>query len=108
MQATFGEYLKEIRKTHNLTLTQMGAKLEIDSGALSKIENGKRMFDYKKLELLAHEFDIDINILKNEYFSEKIAYELITNSCSDDVLTLAEQKIRYYKNRKNKQLNINF
>ena len=65
-----------------------------------KIENGKRTFDYKKLDLIAQNFNIDINELKNEYFSEKIAYELILNNCSEDeVLLLAEQKIHYFKSK---------
>lgn len=108
MIATFGEYLKALRKKHRLTLTQMGAKLEIDSGALSKIENGKRPFDERKLDILAIEFQLDLPSLKNEFFSEKIAYELIVNECSEDVLSLAEKKIKYYRAKNNEQLAMKF
>jgi transcriptional regulator with XRE-family HTH domain len=41
--------------------------------ALSKIENGKRPFDERKISLLAEIFDLNINEIKTEYFSEKIA-----------------------------------
>lgn len=108
MIATFGEYLKAIRKEHRLTLTQMGAKLEIDSGALSKIENGKRQFDEKKLDILANGFHLDLLLLKNEYFSEKIAYELILNECSEEVLPLAEKKVKYIRAKNNEQLIMQF
>lgn len=108
MKTTFGEYLRTTRLRNNLTLTQMGAKLEIDSGALSKIENGKKCFDEKKLVILAKEFNLNIKVLKNEYFSEKFALDLILNDCSDEVLDLVEEKVRILKEKNAKQLNIRF
>ena len=47
METNFGEYIRSLRNQNNLTLTQLGAKLGIDSGALSKIETGKKEFDEK-------------------------------------------------------------
>ncbi len=47
MKQSFGEYIKELRTTNSFTLTQLGAKLGLDSANLSKIENGKREFDEK-------------------------------------------------------------
>ncbi len=89
----FGAYIKYLRKSNNLTLTQLGAKLNIDSGALSKIENGKKIFDERKLELLSNIFNLDYEEVKNEYFSEKIANEVVAKKCSKDILYLAEKKI---------------
>ena len=65
--ATFGEYIRGVRRKKNMTLTQLGAQLSIDSGALSKIENGKKSFDEKKLVLQANVFDVDIEYLKKEF-----------------------------------------
>ena len=48
MEANFGEYIRTLRTQSGLTLTQLGAKLGIDSGALSKIETGKKEFDEGK------------------------------------------------------------
>ncbi len=37
MRETFGEYIRRLRTEKGLTLTQLGAFIGIDSGALSKI-----------------------------------------------------------------------
>ena len=60
MEANFGEYIRKLRTENGLTLTQLGAKLGIDSGALSKIETGKKEFDEKYLSNLANTFNLDI------------------------------------------------
>ena len=100
MKETFGEYIKQLRTEHNLTLTQLAAKLELDSANLSKIENNKREFDEKRLVLLADIFDLDISILRTEFFSDVIAKKLYDNNCDNDTLILAEQKVEYLKSKK--------
>ena len=100
MKETFGEYIKQLRTERNLTLTQLAAKLELDSANLSKIENNKREFDEKRLVLLADIFDLDISILRTEFFSDVIAKKLYDNNCDNDTLILAEQKVEYLKSKK--------
>ena len=70
MKETFGEYIKRLRTENELTLTQLAAKLDLDSANLSKIENNKREFDEKRLELLANAFNLDLAQLRTEFFSE--------------------------------------
>ena len=53
MKQSFGEYIRKLRTEMGLTLTQLGAKLDLDSANLSKIENGKRDFDEKRLKKMA-------------------------------------------------------
>lgn len=53
MKATFGEYIRQLRTDKGLTLTELAALLKLDSANLSKIENGKREFDEKRLDKLA-------------------------------------------------------
>lgn len=103
MEDTFGRYIRKLRKQHNLTLTQLAAKLELDSANLSKIENGKRRFDEKRLELLAKCFDLNLIELKEEYFSEVFAKKLYETNCSSKALALAEEKIKYLKSKNAKQ-----
>jgi transcriptional regulator with XRE-family HTH domain len=103
MKDTFGHYIRKLRKHHNLTLTQLAAKLDLDSANLSKIENGKRKFDEKRLELLADCFDLDIKELKEEYFSEVFAKKLYETNCSSKALALAEEKVKYLKSKNAKQ-----
>jgi len=50
MKTSFGEYIRKLRTENGMTLTQLAAQLELDSANLSKIENGKREFDEKRLE----------------------------------------------------------
>lgn len=103
MRETFGEFIKKLRTEHQLTLTQLGAKLGIDSGALSKIENGKKRLDEKALPKLAKSFKLDLSNLRDEFFSEVIAQEIYENKCSEKVLLLAEQKVKYIRNKNTKQ-----
>lgn len=103
MKETFGEYIRDLRKSKDYTLTQLAAKLNMDSANLSKIETGKREFDEKRLELLANEFGLDLNEVKDEYFSELVAKKLYSNQCSNRVFQLAEEKIKYLKLKNTKQ-----
>jgi transcriptional regulator with XRE-family HTH domain len=108
MKETFGEYLRNLRVENGLTLTQLAAYLGIDSGALSKIENGKKKLDEKVLPRIAKKFNLDLEFLKNEFISEQIAYKIYESNCSNEVLQLAEEKINYIKQRNAKQINLTF
>ena len=99
MKATFGEYIKRLRTENELTLTQLAAKLDLDSANLSKIENNKREFDEKRLELLANVFNLDLAQLRTEFFSDIIAKKIYENNCDSETLILAEQKVEYLKSK---------
>ncbi|WP_398453272.1 helix-turn-helix domain-containing protein [Sphingobacterium thalpophilum] len=108
MEANFGEYIRKLRTQNNFTLTQLGAKLGIDSGALSKIETGKKDFDERCLEKLADTFGLDIEELKTEYFGDQFAKKMYQYNCSPKTLIVAEEKMNYLKNINVKQGEINF
>ncbi|OQX73054.1 MAG: hypothetical protein B6D61_12995 [Bacteroidetes bacterium 4484_249] len=108
MNESFGEYIRKLRVENELTLTQLAAYLGIDSGALSKIENGKKKLDEKVLPRIAEKFNLDLEILKNEFISEQIAYKIYESNCSTEVLQLAEEKVNYIKQRIAKQINLTF
>ncbi len=73
LNTTFGEYIRLLRNENGLTLTQLAAKLDLDSANLSKIENGKRDFDEKRLAKLARIFKLNLKDLRNEYVTDQIA-----------------------------------
>ncbi len=108
MQEEFGRYIRLLRKEKELTLTQLAAKLDLDSANLSKIENGKRAFDEKRLKKLATVFNLDLYKLEREYYSDVIAKKLYKTNCDNQTLILAEKKIEYLKQKKVKQQNLNF
>jgi len=97
MNISFGEYIRKLRGSKGLTLTQLGAKLNLDSANLSKIENGIREFDEKRLLKLAEVFELDLNDLKTEFFSHEFAKKMYRNNCSQKVLQVAEQKLKYLR-----------
>lgn len=108
MKEAFGEFIRRLRTENDLTLTQLGALLGIDSGALSKIENGKKRMDEKVLPKLAEIFKLDLSKLKEEFISEQIALKIYKSNCSENVLHLAEEKVKYFKETLAKQGEINF
>lgn len=104
MKETFGEYIKRLRTENGLTLTQLAAKLDLDSANLSKIENNKREFDERRLTLLSKVFDLDIAELRTEFFSDLIAKKIYKNNCDEQTLVLAEEKVAYLKSKKVKTI----
>lgn len=108
MKATFGEYIRKLRTAKGLTLTELAALLKLDSANLSKIENGKREFDEKRLDKLANVFDLDFEKLKVEYFSDLFAKKMYACNCSSEALIVAEEKVNYLKSVNTKQGEINF
>ena len=108
MKATFGEYIRQLRTAKGLTLTELAALLKLDSANLSKIENGKREFDEKRLDKLATVFDLDIEKLKVEYFGDQFAKKMYAYNCSTETLIVAEEKVNYLKNINAKQGELEF
>lgn len=95
MKTTFGEYIRILRNKKELTLTQLAAKLHLDSANLSKIENGKRDFDEKRLPLLSQIFELNLTELKNEYVTDQIGKHIYETNCTKKLLKVAEEKAEY-------------
>lgn len=95
MKTTFGEYIRLLRNENELTLTQLAAKLNLDSANLSKIENGKRDFDEKRLPKLAKIFNLNLTELRNEYVTDQIGKLIYETNCTKQLLKVAEEKAEY-------------
>jgi len=104
----FGQYIKQLRTEKGLTQTQLAAKLDLDTGGLSKIENGKKKLKETQLPKLAEIFEIEIDKIKEQYFSDKIAEVIYQNNVTETVLKVAEQKVKYLKSKNVKQGNLKF
>lgn len=98
MKTTFGEYIRSLRHKSKYTLTQLAAKLDLDSANLSKIENGKRDFDEKRLEKLAQVFRLNLDELRNEFLSDRLAKQMYKIDCTEQLLKAAEEKAEYRRN----------
>jgi len=99
--ATFGEYIRFLRKEKGLTLTKLAAKLNLDSANLSKMENGIRDFDERKLGDIAYIFKLDFEELRSEYISDQIGKKIYETNCSHELLLVAEEKARYRRLKEN-------
>jgi len=95
MKTTFGEYIRLLRTEKELTLTQLAAKLDLDSANLSKIENGKRDFDEKRLPKLSRIFGLNLKELRNEYLTDQIGKKIYETNCTKQLLEVAEEKAEY-------------
>jgi transcriptional regulator with XRE-family HTH domain len=106
MKESFGSFIKKLRVENKLTLTQLAARLDLDSANLSKIENGKRDFDEKRLGLLSETFKIELDELKKEYFGDFIARKIYNSDYSGEILQVAEEKVKYLRSINTKQINL--
>ena len=95
MRTTFGEYIRLLRNENDLTLTQLAAQLNLDSANLSKIENGKREFNEKRLPKLAEIFKLNLDELQNEYMTDQIGKYIYEKNCTKKHLKVAEEKAEY-------------
>ena len=103
MSQTFGEFVRSLRAEHNWTLTKLAAQLDMDSANLSKVENGKREFDQKRLKKLADAFKLDLESLTEEYLSDQFAKATYAANSSSNVFRLAEEKVKYLIQKNSKQ-----
>ncbi|OJX52488.1 MAG: hypothetical protein BGO88_04235 [Flavobacterium sp. 38-13] len=95
MKTTFGEYIRLLRTEKGLTLTQLAAKLDLDSANLSKIENNKRDFDEKRLSKLSKTFGISLKEIREEFLTDQLGKKIYETNCTKELLKVAEEKAEY-------------
>ncbi len=105
---SFGEHIKKLREEHRLPLRKVASVLDLDPSTLSKIERGERSANKDMLPILAELFDEKEKELSLILFSDKVAYQLIEEDNSDEILKVAEEKIQYLKKKNLKQGQIEF
>lgn len=105
---TFGAYLRHLRTEENLPLRIVAAKLEIDPSTLGKIERDERNPNFELIKKIAQLFSIDEKELKTKFLGEKICYEIFEEGLDEEVLRVAEERMKYIKATNMKQLNLKF
>jgi len=100
---SFGEYIRKLREDLNLPIRKVASKLDIDPSTLGKIERGERSANKEMIPILANLFGIEEKTLGLILFSDKIAYQIIGEENSNEILKVAEEKIQYLKNKNVKQ-----
>lgn len=104
---TFGEKIREMRNRKGFTLTQLAAELSIDSANLSKIENGKRDFDERRIPELCSIFHLDVKEVQRELLSEKFALKVCSANLDCSVFELAERKVKFFNEKNTIQAEFN-
>lgn len=96
----FGDIIRNKREEKGMLLRQLAALIEVDTAILSKVERGERKARKEQVEKIAKALDLNEKELMIEYLSEIIAYEIIDEDSASDVLKVAEDKIRYFRQNK--------
>ena len=66
--ANFGSFIKNHRESKGWTQTELGAKVGINSSAISRIENNTKQFSISKLDLLASIFEVESVKVKELFY----------------------------------------
>ncbi len=97
---SFGEYIRTLRENVNLPLRKVAYELDIDTSTLSKIEKNERNANEHIIDGISRIFGINKADLKVRYLSDKITYQLLDEDNGLEILKVAEEKIKYYKQQK--------
>jgi transcriptional regulator with XRE-family HTH domain len=96
----FGDIVRREREAKGMLLRQLSALIEVDPAILSKIERGERKARREQVVKIAKALELDEKKFLIEYLSENIAYEILEEDSANQVLKVAERKIKYFKNQK--------
>ncbi len=106
--ASFGHFIKTEREKREWTQTEFGAKIGINSSAISRIENGTQKFSKSKLKSLSKLFNLDLQKITDLFFADKFAREAFKYKCSESIFSVAEDTANYIRNTNSKQGKLNF
>lgn len=101
--ARFGHFIRTEREKREWTQTEFGAKIGINTSAISRIENGSQKFSKSKLKKLSELFNMDLQTITDLFFADKFVREALKYKCSESVFSVAEETANYYRNINVKQ-----
>lgn len=96
----FKDIIKLKRKEKNLLLREVSALTKIDQSIISKYEKGERVPSREHVIRLAKVYNIPENDLIIAWQSDNLAYKLYQEANPEEILKVAENKIKYLKKNK--------
>lgn len=108
MKKSFGEFIRELREKQGMPLRKVATFVDIDSSTLSKIERGERSANKELIPALSEILEISEHDLTLCLLSDNVVESLINESNSDEILKVAEEKIKYFKSKNFEQGKLNF
>lgn len=100
IENTFGETLKKLREDRKLTLREVAISLGIDTSMLGKIEKNSRKPTKNLIEKISIFFNVNSKDLTIAFLSDAIVYHVLEEDMAQEVLKVAEKKVRYLKTKK--------
>lgn len=94
---TFGEKVRKLRGDNKMPLRKLAALLDLDQSTLSKIERNERKANFNLIDKLSKIFKVNKKELQISFLSDKVASDLLEKEFGEEVLQVAEQKIKYFK-----------
>ena len=94
---TFGEIIKAKREEQNLLLREVSALTSIDQSIISKFEKGERKPSREQVLKFAEIYKIPQNELIITWQSDRVAYDLLQENDAEEILKVAESKVKYLK-----------
>lgn len=94
---SLSEILKSAREEKKIILRKVASELDIDQSLISKFEKGERKPTKEQLIKLAEFYNLSTQELLINWFADKIIYELKDIDYANDILMVAEEKIKYLK-----------
>ena len=94
---SLSEILKLAREEKKIILRKVASELDIDQSLISKFEKGERKPTKEQLIKLAEFYNLSTQELLINWFADKIIYELKDIDYANDILMVAEEKIKYLK-----------
>lgn len=103
---TFGEIIRDRRDSMNLSIREVALQINIDPSLLGKIERNERAPTNEQVELLAYGLQLDLKYLKITAISDQVVYKVLDTSIEMEILKVAEQKVKYFKNINEKNTSV--
>lgn len=99
---SFGEHIRMLREDANLSLREVASDLNIDPSLLGKFERNERQPNRDFAKQISLYYKINDNTLIKEYLSDQIAYKILDEEEGIEILKVAEQKVKYHRQKKSK------
>lgn len=99
----FGEELRIIREGKNLPLRKVAAFLDVDTSIVSKIERGERQPTREMVIKICDFFELNKDEKLREFLGEQVAKTIYREKDVDEILKVAEEKVKYLKSKSTTQ-----
>lgn len=96
---SLGDILRKHRENRGLLLRHVGSAMEIDQALISKFERGERYPSREQVIQFAKLYEVNEDVFLLAWLSDKLTYQVQDEDLALQAMQVAEEKIKYYKNK---------